>query len=389
MRVAIERKELLARIQHLVSIVPTKSTSPILNNYLIEASEEKNTIRICATDLQLLVVVEIPAAVAESGTIAISAHHFNEIINCMPDAVINLWQHDELLMIQSGKVDFNLLIADHTLFPVIPDPQNKNVITISAELFNRMIAKTYFAVSSDPNRTALNGVCWKIFPDYHIMVATDGRKVAEIKVLHTSLLPALVNDEETELNIFMEQEQKYVERIIPVKTLMFLQKIYNEDVKELKIGLERNRIEFIYGEYFISSQVLEHKYPDYQKAFPVELPNKFVIDKNNLITAIKRVALVAPDDNMRIHFDLDSNHFEVNASNRDTGEAKEDIDEYNYSGNSTGISFNFKYMLSILEAIDTEKVVINLGTSKDPMMIYNETPVPDQELTFLLMPLRS
>ncbi|HQO18387.1 MAG TPA: DNA polymerase III subunit beta, partial [Candidatus Cloacimonas sp.] len=73
----------------------------------------------------------------------------------------------------------------------------------------------------------------------------------------------------------------------------------------------------------------------------------------------------------------------------DTGEAKEDIDEYNYSGNSTGISFNFKYMLSILEAIDTEKVVINLGTSKDPMMIYNETPVPDQELTFLLMPLRS
>jgi len=389
MRVAIERKELLARIQHLVSIVPTKSTSPILNNYLIEASEEKNTIRICATDLQLMVVVEIPAAVSESGTIAISAHHFNEITNCMPDAVINLWQHDELLMIQSGKVDFNLLIADHTLFPVIPDPQNKNVITISAELFNRMIAKTYFAVSSDPNRTALNGVCWKIFPDYHIMVATDGRKVAEIKVLHTSLLPALVNDEETELNIFMEQEQKYVERIIPVKTLMFLQKIYNEDVKELKIGLERNRIEFIYGEYFISSQVLEHKYPDYQKAFPVELPNKFVIDKNNLITAIKRVALVAPDDNMRIHFDLDSNHFEVNASNRDTGEAKEDIDEYNYSGNSTGISFNFKYMLSILEAIDTEKVVIKLGTSKDAMMIYNETPVPDQEITFLLMPLRS
>mgnify|MGYP001004546906 FL=1 len=187
-----------------------------------------------------------------------------------------------------------------------------------------MIAKTYFAVSSDPNRTALNGVCWKIFPDYHIMVATDGRRVAEIKVLHTSLLPALVNDDDTELNIFMEQEQKYVERIIPVKTLMFFQKIYSEDVKELKIGLERNRIEFIYGEYFISSQVLEHKYPDYQKAFPVELPNKFVIDKNNLITAIKRVALVAPDDNMRIHFDLDSSHFEVNTSNRDTGEAKED-----------------------------------------------------------------
>ncbi|MCK9309736.1 MAG: hypothetical protein M0P99_05635 [Candidatus Cloacimonetes bacterium] len=46
-------------------------------------------------------------------------------------------------------------------------------------------------------------------------------------------------------------------------------------------------------------------------------------------------------------------------------------------------------MLSILDAVDSEKAIIKLGSSKDPMMIYNETAVPGQEITFLLMPLRS
>ena len=86
------------------------------------------------------------------------------------------------------------------------------------------------------------------------------------------------------------------------------------------------------------------------------------------------------------HFDIDNDRFEVNTTNRDTGDAKQNMDDYVYAGTSTGISFNYKYMLSILEAIDTEKVVIKLGSSKDPMMIYNENPIPDQEITFLLMP---
>ncbi len=161
MRLAIEKKDLLAHIQHLVSIVPSKNVTPILNNYLIEVSEETNMMRISTTDLTLTVVVEFPAAVSEGGTIAVSAHHFNEIINYMPDGVINLWQHDDLLMIK-GKVDFNLLIADHTLF-LLFRPKINYPITVDAALFNRMISKTYFAVFDRCKSAILTGVCWKIY----------------------------------------------------------------------------------------------------------------------------------------------------------------------------------------------------------------------------------
>lgn len=389
MKFSIEKKELMRSIQHLISVAPAKNASPILTNYLIEASSEDGMVKITATDLEITVVTRFAASVVEGGTIAISARHFNEIINYMPEAPIHFVRENELLRIRCNKIDFNLLIADHTLFPVVPEISMEKAIRLDAKQFDRMISKTIFAVSTDVNRAVLTGVCWKIMEGSHLMAATDGRKVAEIKVLNADIRPPEKTTEESEGSIFAEGEEIVEERILPVKTLNFLQKIFDNSVSELQILIDKSKVIFSYGGYLVFSQVIEHKYPEYQKAFIADLPNAFTIDKEDLHAAIRRVALVAPDENMRIRFDLNSEKFEVNTTNRDTGDAKENLDGYSYMGVETGVSFNFRYMLSILEAIDSEKVVIKLGTSKDPMMIYNSSQSETEEISFLLMPLRS
>lgn len=359
-------------------------------NYLIEVDAETNMVKITASDLEITVIVRFSAAVSEGGTIAVSARHFNEIINSMPDTMIDLWKTEDLLMIQCNKVDFNILCADHTLYPILPDPDLVNANTMDAKLFNRMVAKTSFAVSTDVNRAVLTGVCWKITDGQHLMAATDGRKVAEI-VVQTPGLPT--PDEQsttTEDNIFSESvQEKYVEKVIPVKTINFLQKIYDDDVKEIKIGSDRNKLMFQYGKYLILANIIEHKYPEYQKAFMPDLPNRLLVNRSTLHTAIRRVALIAPEDNLRIRFEVSPDKFEINTSDRDTGDAKEFIESFDYQGVPTSISFNYKFMLSILDVVDTEKVKVLLGSSKEPMMIFNENDPENQQITYLLMPLRS
>lgn len=388
MRLSIDKKDLNQHIQHLASIVPSKATNPILTNYHIVASTETNNIQITATDLNITVIVSFPASISEGGTIAVSARHFNEIIASMPDDVLQLWTNEDLLLIQCGKIDFKLLCADHSLYPLIPSTTLQNTIKLEAELFHRMISKTSFAVSQDNNRPVLTGVCWKIYDKEQLMAATDGRKVAEIKV-RSSIMQQNPEAERLEENIFNENQDSYLEKVIPVKTLDFMQKIYNSDVKELQLLMEHNRMMLAYGEYMIYSQIIENKYPEYQKAFVHDLPNCLIIDKDRLKTAIRRVALVAPDDNLRTRFEINSDQFEINTSNRDTGDAKQFMDDYSYQGSPTNISFNYKFMLAILDVVDTEKVKILLGSPKDPMMIYSEMNQENQELTFLLMPLRS
>jgi DNA polymerase-3 subunit beta len=165
--------------------------------------------------------------------------------------------------------------------------------------------------------------------------------------------------------------------------------VLENGTKDVKVLIEHSKLIFSYDKFLVFSQVIEHKFPEYQKAFVDTLQNQFVINKDTLINAIRRVALVAPDDNLRIRFEMDSERFEVNTSDRDTGDAKEKLEDYNFQGSQTGVSFNYRYMLSILDAVDSQKVVIKLGTSKDPMMIYNEADKENEEITFLLMPLRS
>lgn len=390
MRLAIEKKELLHHIQHLQTVVTTKNTSPIMLNYLMEVDAASSTVKLTASDLELTAKVTFNAAVSEGGTIAISARHFNEIINFMPDAVIDLWKNDELLMIQCNKVDFNILCADPTLYPQLVDPDLHDANVMNAELFMRMVEKTSFAVSMDVQRAVLTGVCWKIMKDRHLMAATDGRKVSEIIIKAPSDAPVDDRPQPEGETIFAEQDAEHlIERVIPVKTLNFLQRIYDPSEKEIRISLQQSKMIFSYGRFVIISNIIEQKYPEYRKAFITDLPNKLVVDKKLLNTAIRRVALVAPEDVMRIRFELDEQRFEINTSDRDTGDAKEFIESYSYQGSPTSIAFNYKYMVSILDAIDTEKVKILLGTGKDPMMIYNEVDPENQEITYLLMPLRS
>jgi len=403
MRFQIEKKELIKHIQHLASIVPSKNTTPILTNYLLEAKSEENLVRITASDLEITVIAEFSANVADGGITTISARSFNEIIGSLPDELLDIYKTDEILKIECKKIDFSLLCADHTLFPIIPEKHILNAIKLSNDVFYRMIVKTSFAVSNDINRAVLNGVCWQIFPDKQIMAATDGRKVAEIKYFQTlskaeinnKKNPADENEGDLQTQItddlkFAELDyEKGVEKILPIKTLSFLEKVYNDGEKDVLAVIDVKRIMFIYGEYTIFTHIIEHKFPDYQKAFITDLPSFMLVNKERLKTAIKRVSLIAPEENLRIRFEIGKDRFEINTTNRDAGDAKEIIEDFSFNGSDTTIAFNYKYMISILDSIDSEKVKICLGSQKDPIMIYNESQPESQEITYLLMPLRS
>ncbi|MGI6198983.1 MAG: DNA polymerase III subunit beta [Candidatus Cloacimonadaceae bacterium] len=386
MRLTIEKKDIQPYIQHLSTVVGSKNTSPIMLNYLIDVDAETNNVTIKASDLELHVIVTFKATVIESGTVAVSAKHFNEIIAAMPDGLIEFWKNEELLMIQGNKIDFKILSADPSLYPILTEPEAHQINTINAELFMRMVRKTSFAVSLEVQRAILTGVCWKIYKDRHLMAATDGRKVSEITI------KAIESSDLEMKNATVEpggDNEDYVEKVIPVKTLNFLQLIYNSNIKDLGISFSDSQIVFFYGNFVIISNVFDAKYPDYSKAFLVDLPNRLEVKVKDLLETLRRVSLVAPDDVYRVKFEIDNNQFEVSSYDRETGDAKEYVQNYVYHGEPTNISFNFKYMVSILDALDTEKVVIRLGTAREPMIVTNETDPPNQQIIHLLMPLRS
>ena len=374
MKFSIEKKDLQANIQHLYNIVPSKNTMPILTNYLIEADEQTSSMKFTATDLEITVVVEFSANVSESGKIAVSARNLNEIINSLPGVLIHFLVDEDILKIHCEHSKFNLLCAESSQFPLIPHKDLSNVLELDAKMFKKMIDNTHFAVSSEINRPIFTGIFWKLSAEKQLMVATDGKKIAEF---------TLKNHIEIQENI---------EQIIPTKGLLFLDKVINDDIPRVAVILESNRVMFSYGNYTIFSHIIEGKFPDYTKAIPLNNENLLKIDKSTLKNAVKRVSLLASEDTFKVKFDLTESVLSIDSAKREEGEASEKIEDFSYLGEPLVIAFNYRYLSQILGAIETDQVEIKMGKSNEPALFFNVPAEVDKDQNclarFLLMPLR-
>ncbi|MDO9578205.1 MAG: DNA polymerase III subunit beta [Candidatus Cloacimonadales bacterium] len=370
MKFSIERQDLLTNIQHLYNIVPSKNTMPILTNYLIHADEQANLLRFTATDLEITVIVEFEANIIEGGKAAVLAKNLNEIIATLPDSMVHFLLEDDNLRIVCQHTRFSLKCAESSQFPLVPQKDMTNVIKLDAMMFKKMIDNTHFAVSTEVNRPIFTGVYWKLMPDHQLMVATDGKKIAEFK------LNNVINLAEP------------IEQVIPTKGLLFLDKVFSEDQPEIAVLLESNRVMFAYGNYTIFTHIIEGRFPDYTKAIPTNNTNVLKIKRSMLKDAVKRVSLFASEDTFKVKFDIKNTSLIIYSTKREEGDANENLSDYNYSGEDLTIAFNYRYLSAIINVLESEFIEIRMGKSNEPALFFNSEMDDKYSARFLLMPLR-
>jgi len=370
MKFSIEKIDLQAHIQDLYNIVPSKNTMPILTNYLIEADEQSNIMKFTATDLEITVIVEFEANIAEGGKVAISAKNLNDIINSLPGSMVHFVSDEETMKIHCEKSTFSLLCAEYSQFPLVPQKDLANVITLDAKMFKKMIDNTHFAVSSEINRPIFSGIFWKMAADSQLMVATDGKKIAEFKLNKQIDLP------------------QPVEQIIPTKGFLFLEKVISDDLPEISVLIESNRVMFAYGSYTIFTHIIEGRFPDYTKAIPTNNNNVLILDKKKLREAVKRVSLLASEETFKIKLDIGDNILTISSVKREEGEANEKLEDFKYSGEPLTIAFNYRYLIAILTVVESDEIEIRMGKSNEPALFFNTEVNDEFTARFLLMPLR-
>ena len=313
----------------------------------------------------------------ESGTVAVAARNFNEIITSLPDSQITFTKEDELLKIHCENIDFKLNLSDYSNFPLIPEASFANAIEFKAHEFDKMINKTIVAVQKDQHNSIFSGILWEIGPDKQSMVATDSKKIAHIAI--DSITKDFVNTVD---------DEEIMKIVLPTGGISFLQKIISEESDILQADISKSKVVFKYRNFIVFSHLMSTKFPDYTKVFPASLPKELLLDKQQLKAAVKRISLFSPEDSYKIMFSIKGNTLELATSTDDKGGAKEFINDINYNGDDISIAFNFKFMSVILDCIDTDNVKICLGEAKNPALFYNEKDPEGTLMRYLLMPLR-
>jgi DNA polymerase-3 subunit beta len=287
----------------------------------------------------------------------------------LPSAGIRITtQGEQRVTIECGRSEFKLLGLPREEFPSFPQVAFDGASKTTARELQKLIAHVAFAASTEESRPVLNGVLWQLLPDRMRMVATNGHRLAKMEIPMQS------------------STAQQAELIVPPKALEQFRKLFGAD-DEIEIGRSDNHLGFRSATTQVFTRLIEGPYPNYEQVIPRENDKLATVEKASLMSALRRMAIVASDQTHRIRMAFGDGSCRLSVTTPDLGEAQEEI-TVSYEGEPLDIGFNANYLLEVLKYMPTDEVRL---TFKAPERAATVEPVgwddPAAYLT-LVMPLR-
>ncbi|MBP5429510.1 MAG: DNA polymerase III subunit beta [Elusimicrobiaceae bacterium] len=369
MKINITKATLLEGIQIISSGVSSRTTLPILHNFLMETQNGK--LKLVRTDMEMATVHFVAAEVEEKGNITVPLKEFADIIKNLPDDKEITLTSDEnnKLHIKSGKSKFWVIGTPKSEYPSIPEVEHTGSMVLDPLQVQQMIEKTAFSASTQETRYILNGLLWNNTKDGFEIVATDGGRLA---VASQGALDA-------------SQEFKI---IIPTKILTELCRFISiakpdKDTK-LEVNVTANQVSFMMNETTFISRLIEGNFPNYKQVIPSKTTIKFEAFTKELLASTRRAALCAGEFGSVVKYKMENNTLTVssNSQNMDfTDELPVD-----YTGEVFEASFKPQYIIDVLKTVTTDKVLFSFVNASQPVLIE---PAGEAIFKYVIMPMRA
>lgn len=366
MELQIAVEELSRALYRAQGIVEKKSTMPVLANVLLEARQ--GTLTVTAFDLEIGVRSEHQAEVMKEGKLAVSAKHLYDIVRSLSEASLILRKtQNNYLELRSGASHFRIVGTPAEDFPTLPKSENVPFVTVDPKVMLAMIERTSFAVSSDETRFNLNGVYFEPAGGAVRMVATDGHRLALVE-------RPVQGDFQLKRGV-----------IIPKKGLFELKRLLAEDVPgEAQLGFVDNSGVFHRPGLSMVMRLIDGHFPDYKHVLPKESDKQLELGRLRFLEVLKRVSLLSQDQMHTVKLEIGDHLLRVTSQNPDLGEAHEEM-PIEAAPEPMTIGFNAKYLIDVLNVIDTDQVVFELNDDLSPGVLR---PAGDPQYTAVVMPVR-
>jgi DNA polymerase-3 subunit beta len=324
----------------------------------------------------------VEAKVIEGGSYIINAQKFIQTLKVMDGEEVMLTVDDKLsACITSGKSSHKMNALKGEDFPALPSLTSELGFEIKYSTLRKMIAKTSYAMGVNDSRPVLNGCYFKIHGNELMMVSCDGYKMAKC-LLNTRLENH--NSDGRELRFSF---------IIPNKTMNELYKLISgDDEKNVRIYMMRKHIIMQIGDITFFSRLIEGEYIDYDRIIVTTHKVVVDVDREELISALERAALVTEEriaGSVRSHVKLefDDNILRISA-NSSAGSTYDEIETVS-EGGKIAIAFNNRYLIDSIRSCTGEKIRLSLSSPLTSMNIQPLDSDDGSDDIFMLLPVRT
>ncbi|NLP17239.1 MAG: DNA polymerase III subunit beta [Clostridiales bacterium] len=362
MKIQIQKADLLNSVNIVLKAVSAKSTMPILECLIIEATALG--IKLIGNDMELGIETIVKGSIQEEGMVALNAKVFSEIVRRLPENIISISTDENYVTeIICEKAKFSLVGRSGEEFPVLPEIEKENPLILSQFTLKEVIRQTVFSISDNESNKIMTGELFEIKKNELRVISLDGHRISIRK-------------------IYLKEEYEDRKVIIPGKTLNEISKILSGEASSLvNIYFTDKHAMFDFDDTVVVTRLIEGEYYRIDQMLSSDYETKVVINKKELLSCIERASLLIRESEKKpIIIRIGDNNFELNI-NTAIGSMKEDIDIVQ-EGKDIVIGFNPKFLLDALRVIDDEMVDIYLINPKAPCFIRDK----DQTYIYLILP---
>ena len=368
MKFIVSSTVLLKNLQLISGVINPSNTLPILDDFLFELKEK--SLHITASDLETTMSVVVDLDMAEDlGVVTIPAKLLLDTLKTFADVPITVTVDKESLVIEisAGEGKFKLSGHKSDEFPVTPEIEEATVINLNSGVLKSAFTKTLFAAGSDELRPVMSGIFCELSPEDVTFVATDAHKLVRYKRTDS-------------------QADTPASFILPKKPLNQLKNILPEDL-EVKIEYDSTNAAFSYDNVNLICRLIDGRYPNYDAVIPKDNPNALTIDRIPFINSIKRVALYANQSTNQLRLKISGKELTLSAEDIDyANEAKERL-TCSYNGDDMEIGFNSKFLLDMLNNLDSETIKIEMSApNRAGILLPIDDDNKDEDILMLVMP---
>jgi len=372
MKFVVSSTDLLSHLSAISKVISSKSTMPILDNFLFQLSE--NELTVTASDLESTLITSIELDNTEGeGTIAAPAKLLTDTLKEFPEQPLTFQIDQDTLTIEifSENGKFSIAGQNGNDFPELPtlDEDSASIIQVNHGVLQKGIEKTLFATADDELRPVMNGIFIELTPEFMSFVASDAHKLVRYRRTDAS----------------SEVESSF---ILPKKPSGLLKNLLPKEEFDVKLEFDDKNAFFTLSNYKLICRLVEGNYPSYNSVIPGNNSNKMIIDRLAFYNTVKRVSVFSNQASNLVKLGLNDNQLVVSAQDIDFSISAVERLKCEYEGDEMEIGFKSTFLQEILSNISTGDVKLELSdATRAGLLLPAETEDEEEDMLMLLMPM--
>jgi DNA polymerase-3 subunit beta len=343
------------------TIASRNPVNPIFGCVLLEATPDGGLV-VSGTNLESRSSHTVQAEVIEAGAVALPPDALRAFLEAVPGSeaitlTVNAAHKAEMV---SGKTRSRVAGHDPEQFPMPPSFDDPAVdVTIGAETLRLLVGSVGYAIAPDDSRPVLSGVLLRIKDGRLTAAAADGFRLATRSV---------------------EIEDAPDLDVIPHgKTLIRAAGMLDKAMSaRLLVDANRSMLKIDTEAGVWSMKLIDDDFPDFWRIVPKNAPTVVTLDRSDLQRAMRLIRTVMEEvtekgrtyRTVMARLTVTAESLDIQARGKDGDqEAEVSIAADLERGQGMAITFNGAYFRDAIEAIDADRITLELSGPASPALL--------------------